>query len=280
MHPTIGIPLLGLSVPSHGLMVGLAVLAAALAGSYYAIRFEGLEARRVCLALILIAVATLAAGRLHFVAANWPQFQHDPWRAVRFSSGALHAPGAIIGATISAALVLRLLWLPVGRFVDALAPAVGLGIFLARIGCFLHGCCYGRLCALPWCVTLPSDGSVFALQLDAGILPPGAVRSLAVHPLPLYFAAVGLGITGVLLWLRRHQRYHGQLGLVLLVLFSLSSAILEPIRVDDPTRVYWGPLPQLLWVTMGLAVLSIAGLTLAEYRHRGGNQVVASSTAH
>lgn len=139
MHPTIDIPLFGLSVPGHGVMVGLAVLAAAAVGSQYAVRVEGLAARRVYLAVLLIGVATFGAGRLHFAIANWSQFEHDVWSVARLSSAGLHAPGAMIGATAAAALLLPLPRFPVGRFVDAFAPAVGLGVALARLGCFLDG---------------------------------------------------------------------------------------------------------------------------------------------
>jgi phosphatidylglycerol:prolipoprotein diacylglycerol transferase len=260
-------------------MVGLAVIVAALLGSHWAIHAEGLPAWRVRVALVLVAVVTFAGGRLHFLIANWAQFHHQ-WYGFRPSTGGLHAPGAIIGAVFAAGLVLPLLRLPFGRFADGLAPAVGVGIALARVGCFLHGCCYGQHCSLPWCVSLPADSSVLALQVEAGLVPPDASRSLPVHPLPLYFAAAGLGMTGFLLWLRGRKRYDGELGLVLLVMFSISSVILEPIRGDDPMRVYVGPWPQLLLVSIGMSALSLAALVLAEYRHRDRNRVVSSAARH
>jgi hypothetical protein len=75
-------------------------------------------------------------------------------------------------------------------------------------------------------------------------------------------------MTAFLLWRRRHKRYEGELGLLLLVIFSVSSAMLEPLRADDPLRAYWGPWPQLLWASMAMAGLSTAVLALAEYRYR------------
>jgi phosphatidylglycerol:prolipoprotein diacylglycerol transferase len=220
-------------------------------------------------AVLGLALATIAGGRQHYVLANWSTFAGDPWRIFRLSSGALHAPGAIAALTVAGAVLLPLLRLPIGRFVDGLAPAVGIGIALARIGCFLHGCCYGVVCSYPWGVTLPSDSYLYMLQLESGQLTNQASRSLPVHPLPLYFAATGLAITAILLWLRPRRSYPGQLGLLLLLLFSASSAFLEPLRSDDPTRVYWGPWPQLLWVSAGMTVASVVLLSVAELRHRG-----------
>jgi phosphatidylglycerol:prolipoprotein diacylglycerol transferase len=253
-------------------MVLAAIVAAGGLGYYWTVHTEGLDARRVRWAFLGLAVATFAGGRLHFALANWSSFSGDPWRIFRLSSGALHAPGAIVALTIAGAVLLPLLRLPIGRFVDGLAPAVGVGIAFARIGCFLHGCCYGVACSYPWGVTLGPDSYLYLLQLESGQISNTALRSLPVHPLPIYFAATGLAITALLLWLRPRRRYPGQLGLLLLLLFSASSAFLEPLRSVDSTRVYWGPWPQLLWVTVGMTVLSVVFLAVAERRHRGGRQ--------
>jgi phosphatidylglycerol:prolipoprotein diacylglycerol transferase len=270
MHPTLHIPFLDLAVRSHNVMVLAAIVAAGGLGYYWTVRAEGLDAARVRWAFVGLGVAAFAGGRLHFVLANWSSFAADPWRIFRLSSGALHAPGAMVALTLTGAVLLPLLRLPIGRFVDGLAPAVGVGIAFARIGCFLHGCCYGVVCPYPWGVTLSSDSYLYMLQLESGQLANKAVRSLPVHPLPLYFAAAGLAITAILLWLRPRRRYPGQLGLLLLLLFSASSALLEPLRSADPTRVYWGPWPQLLWVTAGMTVVSVVLLVVAELVHRAG----------
>lgn len=135
-------------------------------------------------------------------------------------------------------------------------------------------------CGTPWGVSLPADSYVFTVQQEAQLLPPGAVGSLPVHPLPLYFAAAGLGMTAFLLWVRGRKRYDGQLGLLLLVLYSSTSAILEPLRSDDHTRVYWGPLPQLLWVTAGMTALALLLLVIAERRHRSSTPGEPALAAH
>jgi phosphatidylglycerol:prolipoprotein diacylglycerol transferase len=271
MHPRLVIPGTAIALQSHDVMVGAAVLVAALLG-YAGIVREGIAPRRARWALALVAAATLLGGRLHFVLANFSLFADNPWRALRLASSGLHAPGAILGAVFGSLATLPLLRIPIARFADGLAPAVGVGIALARLGCFLHGCCYGDLCDRPWAVTLPNDSYVYLRQLESGALPPGAARTLPVHPLPLYFAASGLAISALLLWRRRRRRFVGELALTLLFLFALSSTLLEPIRADDPTRVYWGALPQLLWVSAAMTLASAAVLAAAEIRCRRGTR--------
>ena len=259
MLPLIPIPFVG-SVSSHELFVALAVLASAGSGLWWTVRGEGLPAGRTVLALLLLAVTVFAGGRLHFALTKWHLFEAAPWRILRLSSGGLHAPGAILGAAAGACVIPRLLGLPLGRFVDGFSPAVGIGIALARLGCFLNGCCYGKRCAFPWAVTLGPESYPYRAQVESGLLEQGASHSLPLHPLPLYFALVGLAITGVLLWWRPHKSYDGQLGLILVFLFSASSALLEPLRAEQAGRVYWGSEPQLFWVGLAMTLVSFLAL--------------------
>ena len=257
MFPRLQIPFVG-TVPSHDLLVILAILVAGGLGLWWTIVREKLPAGRVLVAIFLMLVIVLAGGRLHFALTKWHFFETDPTRIFRLSSGGLHAPGAILALTVGGWIVLRALRLPIGRFVDGLAPTVGIGIALARIGCFLNGCCYGDVCDLPWAVSLPSDSYTYHAQIDAGVLERGAAQAHPVHPLPLYFAGAGLIISAILLWRRPQRRYEGELGVMLLFLFSLSSTFLEPWRANHEYRVYWGTLPQLFWVGLGMTLASAA----------------------
>jgi len=164
--------------------------------------------------------------------------------------------------------VLGWLRLPLGRFADGFLPTVGVGIAIARVGCFLHGCCFGTLCSWPWCVTFPRDTYIYQYHADLGVLPPGAERTLPIHPLQLYFCAAGLLITAAALWWHPRKRYHGEVALVGLVLFSTSTALLEFLRADAQPRLYWGALPQLTWIALAMSVASLVALAGAELAHR------------
>jgi phosphatidylglycerol:prolipoprotein diacylglycerol transferase len=162
----------------------------------------------------------------------------------------------------------------VARFADGFAPTVGVGIAIARLGCFLQGCCFGTICAWPWAVRFPRDTYVYEFHRQQGALTPGAASTAPVHPLQLYFAGAGLLLTVVALWLHPRKRYDGQVGLVTLLVYSVGSAALEFLRADYHPRVYWGPLPQLEWVALGLTAVSLVALAAAEWRHRRGQSAV------
>jgi phosphatidylglycerol:prolipoprotein diacylglycerol transferase len=218
--------------------------------------------------MLLLGVAAFAGARLHFVLNNMADFADRPLTALRVWSGGLHAGGGIVLLALACPVVLRAFGMPLGRFADGFVPTVGIGIAIARVGCFLHGCCFGTICSWPWCVSFPHDTYIYQYHIDLGVLPPGAERTLPIHPLQLYFVGAGLLITAAALWLHPRKRYDGEVALVALVLFSASTAALEFLRADCQPRVTWGPLPQLTWVAFAMTAAALAALTIAERAHR------------
>jgi phosphatidylglycerol:prolipoprotein diacylglycerol transferase len=273
--PAIQLPGIAWAVPTYGAMLVLTVAVCFALGPRWAETLEGLDRRAVWRAMAVLGVVTFAGGRLHAVLNHWAYFAVQPGAILRVWAG-LHAGGAIIALVLAAPLAVGWQRLPLGRFADALAPVASLGVTLARLGCFLHGCCFGTTCTLPWCVAFPAGSDAHRLHAALGVVAPESLRSAPVHPLQLYFAAAGLLGTLVALQLGRQKRYHGQVALVTLVLFSVAAAGLEPLRADVPQRVYWGALPQLEWIALAMTGVAVGGLAVAELIHRRPRAVLAA----
>jgi len=268
MHPTLlELPSIGITIASYHACILLAVVVCFAIGPRWVAALEGLEARQVFQAMLLIGLAVFVGARLHFVLNHWEDFADRPLAALRIWSGGWHAGGGIVALALATPLILGRLAIPAGRFADGFAPSVGIGIAIARVGCFMHGCCFGTFCSLPWGVSFPRDTYIYQFHADLGVLPPGAEHSLPIHPLELYFAAAGLTITAVALWLRARKRYDGEVALVSLVVFSTSTAALEFLRAD--TQPTWGPFPPLMGVAFVMSAASIAALVVAELAQRG-----------
>jgi phosphatidylglycerol:prolipoprotein diacylglycerol transferase len=174
----------------------------------------------------------------------------------------MHAGGAILLLVVALPFVLRRLQIPLGQFADGFVPALGVSIAVARVGCFLRGCCAGAACDWPWCLRFPAAS--LAYQNETGVVP-----GMPLHPVQLYFAAAALLIAGGALWLRRHKAYDGQVALLALFFYSASAAAIEPFRAEHIGRVHWGRLPQLEWVAIGMtavAVFAIASAAIARSR--------------
>jgi phosphatidylglycerol:prolipoprotein diacylglycerol transferase len=156
--------------------------------------------------------------------------------------GGLTAYGGFLGGALAGYLCLR------GRafwpLADAASPALGLGIAVTRLGCFLGGCDFGAVTAQPWAVRYPAGSLAFVAHAAAGWLGPYSTESLAVHPTPLYEATLGLLLGAVALW--RLHRWRGPLdGRVFLGTaggYAIGRFFIELLRGDTDRGIFWGGL--------------------------------------
>jgi phosphatidylglycerol:prolipoprotein diacylglycerol transferase len=142
---------------------------------------------------------------------------------------------------------------------DALAMGAATVIAISRIGCFVNGCCTGRVCvaAWPWCVQYPAASEAYGLQLASHLIEVGTPLSLAVHPLPLYMSVAGILLLVAMALVLRHGAMPGAAALIFGIGYPMLSFLLEPMRATTPH----GPTGATLWVSAAmLAVAVIAAL--------------------
>jgi phosphatidylglycerol:prolipoprotein diacylglycerol transferase len=244
------------------------VLVCVLLAPRWAQALEGLDPRATRRALLLLGLVALVGGRLHFLLNHAAIYAGRPFDALRLWTGGYHIGGGLIAIAIAMPWATRRQGLPLGRFADAIVPGIGVALVMARTGCFLHGCCFGRPTTLPWAIVFPADSAVHRFHLETERLASGAAASLPVHPLQLYFAAVGLALIVGSLWLRPRRAYPGQVTLLALVAFSASTVVLEGLREVYGASPRWGAWTQLEWTALLLTAVSVTGLAVAEVRHR------------
>src|SRR5205085_4478652 len=153
--------------------------------------------------------------------------------------------GGLIGASLGYIIYARLKKFPLWKGADVLAPSIALGYFFGRIGCLMNGCCYGRVCDLPWAIHFP----------------PGHEPYLnGVHPTEVYESLLNLGLYGALAWLYRRKKFDGQVFAAYLVSYALLRSFVEMFRGDYPQQFYLHG-----WITPAHLVSSVilaAGVSL------------------
>jgi phosphatidylglycerol:prolipoprotein diacylglycerol transferase len=233
---------------AYGLLLGLALLVGwqltLLLG-----RQAGLAPALLSDVYLIAAIAGIVGSRALYVAINHDEFRSAAqWFDLR--NGGLAAYGGFASGFIACALYLRLKGMSLLNVGDCAAPAVGVGLFLTRIGCYLYGCDFGARLpsdAPSWLARLgrfphwPDSargvlGSpAFALHVDAYGLAPDAAYSYPVHPTQLYEAALGLALTVMCLVLFPRRRFWGQVLLSLCMAYGTTRFFLEYLR-GDPER--------------------------------------------
>jgi phosphatidylglycerol---prolipoprotein diacylglyceryl transferase len=219
---------------------------------------SGVPAEKVLDAGLWLILGAIVGARLLYVISNWREFADKSLLAVvNIRQGGLVFYGGLVGATLATVCYLRWKRLPILKFADILAPSIALGAFFGRLGCFLNGCCFGRVCSLPWAIHFPEDS---------------AAGSAGRHPTQLYDSLLNLALYAGLAWLYRRKRFDGQVFAVYLVGYALLRSFVEMFRGD------YGPSDYLLGGRLtpgqfvGVGILAVGLLLLWRFSRLGKRQ--------
>lgn len=182
------------------------------------------------LALLALISSIIGARFFHFVCHYrlYANAGHAFAQFVDLRHGGLMVYGGLAFAVTVCVGYLRHAGLPVWRFADILAPGVPLGLCLARIGCFLNGCCWGKPTSSWLGVTFPATAPVYTSAT-------GIESGTAILPAQLFEAAAGLAIAAALLLYERYTKpIDGLLFGWMLALISSSRFLIERYRYREP----------------------------------------------
>jgi phosphatidylglycerol:prolipoprotein diacylglycerol transferase len=249
---------------TYGVLLAIAFLAGLWVASRQAKR-AGLDANRITDMAVWVLIAGLLGAKVLLVAVDWSYFGRNPRDVLSvFQSGGVFYGGLIAGILV-AWWYARRYKLPGWQTADVLAPGVVLGQAIGRLGCFSAGCCWGKPTQLPWAVTFTD---VYAAR------QVGTPMDTALHPSQLYESLAAFLIFLFLLWLAPRKRFHGQVTLVYVALYSAARFGLEFLR-GDPDRGSW--LRGTVSTSQIIAVVLLLGVALILPRLRATQAVAPAA---
>lgn len=229
---SIVIPLVATEISYYRLFVFLALITT-LAIALWLVKRRGLPWRTSIVALASSALAFLVGARLFNALIRPELYLTQPWRLFSLDATGFSLYGGLLAATLTAWLMARYVRLDIWKFGDAAAPALGIGLAVMRIGCFLNGCCFGKPTDLPWGVSYPLFSDAHLWQMAHGLTGPFTI--FAIHPTQLYEAIYTLVGAGLALWLYRRKAKAGTPLLVFifwLTCFRLANHFLRALPYD------------------------------------------------
>ena len=196
---------------------------------------------------------------------DWRYFGRNPRELFSiFQSGGVFY-GGLMGGILVAWWYARRHHLPGWQTADVLAPGVVLGQAIGRLGCFSAGCCWGKATQVPWAVTFTD---VYAARAV------GTPMDTPLHPSQLYESLAAFLIFFFLLWLAPRKRFHGQVTLVYVALYSVVRFALEFLR-GDPDRGRW--LGGVVSTSQIIAVVLVLGVAVLLPRVRKSQAIAAAA---
>ncbi len=283
------IPLPWGSVPvyAYGTMLAIGFLLTTWIAGRRA-RARGIE-RQVVTDLALYAVlAGVIGSRLAFILFDLPAGATiADW--FKIWEGGLTFQGGLIAGMLVSVWITHSRKVAFWKMADCFAPAMAVGVAIGRVGCFLNGCCWGKICApgFPLGVHFPADSFVHEYHyMKFDELWPVAhalgytetTIPFAVHPAQLYATVslllLALAIVGweKLRLLHPSSEFSGKSFLGFLGGYSVIRFLLELVRDDTPP--YWaiGSFPGLrLGQILAIATLMVTILLwMILKRHASG----------
>ncbi len=194
----------------------------------------GLE-RRNYLTLCLIGFTSgIVGARAMNCIVFYDLYRDGPWwKMLAIWEGGLAMYGGVLLALPLCYAYIRRRGLDVLEVADTLAPPWMTMLIVARLGCFLNGCCYGKPTTLPWGLFSRDSAALSGVYTTT-------------HPTQLYASLAAFVIFLVMWRIRLRPRFTGQVCLTFFLLYPIARFVIEFFRAD----------PRGLWRFSGMVTLS------------------------
>lgn len=252
-----------LEIHSYGLMLAISFLV----GIYFSMhraRKQNIDPNKIIDLSVVIVISAILGARFLYVIFHLEEFKGhwldtiNPFQSSgQIGIAGLTMLGGFIAAVVFSMLFLNVKKLPALKIADIVVPALGLGIFITRIGCFLNGCCFGVPTELPWGMVFPHDS-------PAGYFFPDQ----HIHPAQLYSSLYGLLIFGGILLFERIKKFDGFLLYLFFIFYGISRFTVDIFRYYEDSMILVQIKNFSLSVNQGISLLLIilgAGLIYYNY---------------
>ncbi len=240
MHPVL-IDLGRVKVYSWGFMLAIAVLIA-IVGISKIFKEEGYDPEKVLDMVIILVVTGLLGSRLAYIAMfEWEDFLGHPGIFFSLTEGGFSGLvwyGGFTASLVAFVIYIRCQGYSFWKMADIFSPFLALAYAVVRIGCFLNGCCYGKVSDSACAVVFPF------------------VDGLSRYPTQLYSSAINFVLFGVLFWYYPRRKFTGQIFIYYLLGYSVYRFIIEFFREN---WVFYGSLSvaqvySLLFLAVGISL--------------------------
>jgi len=207
----------------------------------------GLKSDDVSGLFLLAFAAVFIGGKLFYFLENPKRYLENPSEMLEPPGSGFVFYGSFLLAVPAFIWWFRRYRLPVWTMFDIIAGCGTLVHGFGRIGCFMAGCCYGKVCDPAWGIRFTHP--------ETHARPMG----LPLYPTQLLEAALILGLFGLMQFMQKRKSFEGQLFLLYVLVYAAGRFGLEYLRGDESRGYLFGGLlshSQLISLLLITAVLT------------------------
>jgi phosphatidylglycerol---prolipoprotein diacylglyceryl transferase len=222
-------------------------------GTYFLARKRGFKKNPLLIFLASVTISGFLGARILHWLTNWQAYSLGKYNLFSLDMEGFSISGGILSALIIGFTVCNKLKIDFWKLGDISVVFLGLGISVARLGCFLNGCCFGKNTNLPWGVTFPNMSQAHQYQLFNGVGSFFGVS--AVHPTQLYEAMAAIIGSLIALYIIRKKYEPGVAILFFGIWFALFRLFNMQFRVMPSTY----DAPKFFYPVFYLGVMMVCG---------------------
>ncbi len=215
------------TVFSYGFCIMLGVIFAYWYISKNAKTELGVDSEKISEMMLYVIVASIIGGKVFLYLADLPRYLNNPSEMLGdFGSGFVFY-GSFLFAIPTIYWYLKKKKIALLPMLDIIAIGGTIVHGMGKIGCFLAGCCHGKVCDA-------SYGIVFS-NPDSNAEP----LNIPLYPVQLIDASLIFGIGILLVFLRNKKQFDGQLILLYAILYGIGRFFTEFLRGDEGRGNVW-----------------------------------------
>ncbi|MFN3533420.1 MAG: prolipoprotein diacylglyceryl transferase [Candidatus Brocadia sp.] len=266
------IPLFFFQIPiySYGFMLMVAFLVAITVARWRA-RKEGIDPNKITDIGIYLVCAGIFGARLFFIIQFFEDYKNNLLSIFKIYEGGLVYYGGLFAGIVTLLVYVKKQQLPFLKIIDILMPSAALGLGFGRIGCFLNGCCFGKVAPhIPWAIQFPRtldktgmvDGSpAFIHQYELGLVHLSDTHSLPVHPTQFYSFLADVALFFILSAFFKYRKRDGEVLLLFGILYPIIRFCMEALRDDNPLFFGFFTIAQIISIAMFLISISLFAIS-------------------
>lgn len=207
-------------IHSYGFMIGIGIVVSYLFAVYLGKSLK-VDSDKTASIFFWVFIASLVGGKLFFYFENPTIYFEEPSKMITSPGNGFVFYGSLIFAIPTLIWFLKRSKIPVWGYLDLVAIYAPLLHLFGRIGCFMAGCCHGKVCS-------PEYGVVFSDPKSSA-----DYLNTPVYPTQLYSIILLSSIIVFLFIYRNRKKFSGQLFLLYIILYSVGRGIIEIFRGDE-----------------------------------------------
>ncbi len=241
------ITVLGFEIAFYGIIIAIG-MALAMTIIFKEVKRTGQSEDYYYDLAIFAIIFGIIGARMYYVIFEWEQYRHNLLSVFNIREGGLAIYGGLIAGTITTCVFCKIKKMSIPQVLDTIILGIIIGQILGRWGNFFNREAFGGFTDNLFAMQIRYDevGGVISESLEKHIQIVDNAKYIQVHPTFLYESVWNLILFVVMMLMRKHKKFQGEIACIYLIGYGVGRFFIESLRTDQLT----------LWRT-GIAVSQI-----------------------